>query len=160
MNKTAILLLCTLFAGIVMLSSCSKTLDQPGYPGFRCAFGNQEYVADSAIYKTRESGVTGTEIYAYTAGNPVFKFYLLRNSAGQTADSTGTYVLDSTFNVAYCTTGGVTYRSISGSLSISQYYNDSLKMITGTFYFDGREPGSSGKSLNISYGYFNNIPRR
>jgi hypothetical protein len=161
MNKLVILSICLLFTLTVMISSCSKTnLDQPGLPGFRCAFGNAEYVADSAYYKTREAGVTGTNIYVYTGGVQKFQFFLLRTTANTLADSIGTYNLDSTANIAYCINNGTKYRSISGSLTISQYYNDSLKMISGSFSFNGREPGSSGNSLNFTYGYFNDIPRR
>jgi hypothetical protein len=138
-----------------MISSCSKALDEPGYPGFRCAFGNAEYIADSATYKTRQAGVIGTNIYAYSGGKVKFKFFL------QTADTTGTISLDSFRNTAYYYAPDSTvFRSISGSLNISQYYNDSLKMVSGSFNFNGRVPGSSGNSLNFTYGYFNNIPRR
>lgn len=155
MNKLVIFSLCLLFTLTVMISSCSKALDQPGYPGFRCSFGNTEYVADTSYYSTRTSGVIGTNIYAYTAGKARFKFFL------GTADTTGTYTLDSTHNVAYYYSQDDTtiFRSISGSLAITQYYNDSLKMISGSFSFNGRVPGSSGNSLNFTYGYFNNVPK-
>ncbi len=151
MNKSVILILCAVFAGMVMISSCSNKLDEPGFPGLRCAVGSNEYVADSAYYTKS----TGTNIFALTGGTKRLSFYLLR------ADTTGSFPLDSlgTGNVAYYTDGVTTYRSISGSVSISQYYNDSLKVMTGTFSFNGRVPGSSGNSVNISYGYFNNIPR-
>lgn len=157
MNRSAILSLCVLFTAIITISSCSKNaLDQPGFPGLRCAVGSTEYIADSATY-TRS---LGTAIYAYTGGAKKMQFFLTRTNTGVAADSIGTYNLDSTSNVAYYIDGGTTYRSISGSLSISQYYNDSLKMITGSFNFVGREPGSSGNTVNIATGYFNNIPRR
>lgn len=160
MNKLVILSLCVLFTLTVMISSCSKALDQPGYPGLRCSYGNIEYIADSAVYRTREAGVPGTNIYAYTAGREILQFYLVHNTNNVIADSIGTFTLDSTFNVAYLINDSIRYRSTSGSLTISQYYNDSLKVITGTFFFNGREPGSSGRTLNVEYGYFNNIPRR
>ena len=161
MNKLAILSLCTVFALAVLISSCSKTLDQPGNNGFRCAFGKQEFIADSAYYKTRQAGVLGTNIVVYAGGVPKFRFYLTHNSTSTYhADTIGTYALDSTINQAYfIDNDSTTYRSINGSLVISQYYNDSLKVLSGTFSFDGREPGSSGRTLNFSYGYFNNIPR-
>lgn len=161
MNKSSALPAIFTVVLMLMIGSCSNSLNQPGLPGFRCAFGNQEYVADSAVYITRTAGNPGTNIYAYTGGRVVFAFYLL------TADTNGSYGLDSIHNVGYYNnTSNYTIdpnnciRSISGSLVITQYYNDSLKMINGYFSFDGRQPGSSGNELNFTYGNFNNIPRR
>jgi len=161
MNKSVILVVCTLFSLAVLVSSCQKTLDQPGFPGFRCAFGNAEYIADSAYYKTRQAGVLGTVIYAYSAGIKRFQFNLLHNTSNVVGDSIGSFTLDSTANVAYYfAPDGTIYRSTGGTLNITQYYNDSLGVINGNFSFDSREPGSSGKSLNFTYGYFNSIPKR
>jgi hypothetical protein len=162
MNKLVILALSILFTLTVMISSCSNNLDQAGFPGFRCAIGNTtEYIADSAVYITRTAGNPGTNIFAYTGGKIKFAFYLL------TADTNGMFNLDSTHNVAYYNPTNSAnidpnncYRSISGSLAITEYYNDSLKMINGSVGFNGRAPGSSGNSQNFSYGYFNNVPRR
>jgi hypothetical protein len=149
MTRTIVLSFCVLFTLAVMISSCSKPLDQPGFPGLRCAFGNQEYIADTAYY--RKIGES-TQIIALTGGFTRFFIYLQR------LDTTGNYALDTITNTAYYFDGVDTFRSISGSGNISQYYNDSLHMISGSFNFYGRVPGASGKSLSITYGYFNNIP--
>jgi hypothetical protein len=152
MNKLAILILCFLFTLIVTISSCSNKLNEPGFPGFRCDLANNtEYVADTAYYTKS----LGTSIYAYSGSTARFKFFLVH------ADTTGSYPLDTlgNGNIAYYTDGVTLYQSISGSVSITQYYNDSLKMCTGTFNFVGRVPGSSGNTVTVSYGYFNNIPR-
>jgi hypothetical protein len=164
MNKLVILLLCLCFALTVMISSCSNSLNQPGLPGFRCAFGNQEFIADSAVYYSKGvAGVIGTNIYAYSGGKIKFAFYL------NPPDTVGTFALDSNRNQSiayYNPTSNYNivptdcYRSSSGSLVITQYYNDSLKLINGYFSFNGTQPGSSGNSLYFSYGNFNNIPRR
>jgi hypothetical protein len=155
MNKSVILSLCTIFSLLVLVSSCSNKLDEPGFPGLRCDVNNIEYVADTAYYQRS----LGTSIYAYTGNTVRMKFYLLRTTANTIGDSIGNYNLDSTTNIAYYTDGVTQYRSISGSMNISQYYNDSLGVITGSFNFIGRVPGSSGNAITISYGYFNNIPR-
>jgi len=163
MNKLTILLLCLAFTLTVMISSCSNSLDVTGRNGFNCAFGNKVFYADSAIYISKGSaGVLGTNIYAYSGGRIAFAFYL------NPPDTVGTFQLDSDRNsVAYYNpTSSPTidpyncYRSSSGSLTITQYYNDSLKVINGYFSFNGVIPGASGNSLYFSYGNFNNIPRR
>ena len=138
-----------------MISSCSDKLNQPGFPGFRCNLNGTEYIAQTANY-TRS---TGTSIYAYTGSTARFKFFILGNN-GKPADSIGTYSLDTITNKAYYTDGVTTYQAISGTLTISQYYNDSLGVITGNFNFTGRVPGSSGNTIAISDGYFNNIPKQ
>jgi len=170
MNKIVFLLLCLFFSLSVLISSCTNSLDQPGLPGFRCAFGNQEFIADSAVYVSRGvPGVLGTNIYAYKGGQIKFAFYL--NPLGPPAhpDTVGTFPLDSNRNASiayYNPTSNYTivptdcYRSSSGSMVITQYYNDSLKVINGSFSFNGTIPGSSGNSLYFSYGNFNSIPRR
>jgi len=170
MNKLVILSLCICFAVTVMISSCSSPLDQPGLPGFRCAYNNQEFIADSAVYVSRGvPGVLGTNIYAYKGGQIKFAFYL--NPLGPPAhpDTVGSFPLYSTRNgsIAYYNptsdyniVPSDCYRSASGSCVITQYYDDSLKVINGYFSFNGVAPGSSGNSLNISYGNFNGIPRR
>lgn len=146
MRKTSIICVC-LLSLILLIASCSKSnLDQPGFPGFRCSYGNAEYVADTAFY-TRSLGTT---IYAQTAGNSRFIFYLPHT------DTIGTISLDGNLNTAYCL-ADKSYRSTSGSITITQYYNDSLAMISGTFSFWGKANDSS--TLNVTYGYFNNIPR-
>ena len=162
MNKLVLLLLCLCLSLSVIISSCKNSLDQPGFPGFRCAFGNQEFIADSAVYISKGTrGVIGTNIYAYSGGKIKFAFFL------NPPDTVGTFPLDSVQNIGYYNpTSNNTidrtncYRSTSGSLVITQYYNDSLKMINGYFSFNGTIPGSSGNSLYFSYGHFNNIPRR
>ncbi len=156
MNKSVILILCTLFTIIVMISSCSNKLDQPNFPGLRCDLNGTEYVADTAYYEVN-SGIT---IYGYTGSNQRFKFFLLRDNK----DTTGNFSLDTSGvgNVAYYTdAGGTLYQSISGSVSISKFYNDSLsQIVNATFSFTGRVPGASGNTVDIQYGYMNNIPRR
>lgn len=163
MNKLVILLLCLCFSLSVMISSCSNALDQPGFPGFRCAFNNQEFIADSAVYYSKGvPGVIGTNIIAYSGGKIKFAFYL------NPPDTIGTFLLDSSRNSIayynptsnYSISPSACYRSTSGSLTITQYYNDSLKTINGNFSFTGTIPGSSGNSLSFIYGNFNNIPRR
>lgn len=146
-----------LFSIASILMSCNKSLDQPGFPGFRCSFGNTEWIADTAYY-TRQ-GVS-TTIYAYKNGIKTFQLYL------QQADTTGSFPLDSVHNTAYYFTGAVTapgtltLRSISGSCQITEYYNDSLSTCSGNFNFFGRTPGAGNNWLEISYGYFNNIHRQ
>ena len=156
MSKIALFSICMVFMTIVMISSCSKdSLDQPGYPGLRCSLGGAEYIADSAVYSTAYH----TAIYAYR-GNTKISIYLIQNNTiGAKNDSIGIYNLDTIHNVAYYDDGITKYRSISGSVNISQYYNDSLKVITGTFSFLGRVAGSSGNTINITTGYFNSIPK-
>ena len=168
MNKVVLLLLCLCFALSVAISSCKNSLDQPGFPGFRCSFGNQEFIADSAVYQSRGvPGVLGTNIYAYKGGQIKFAFYLNPSGPPAHPDTVGTFPLDSIHNKAYYNPTSSynidptnCFRSASGTLAITQYYNDSLKVINGTFSFNGVIPGSSGNSLNFTYGYFNNIPRR
>jgi hypothetical protein len=152
MNKSVILILCTVFTIIVMVSSCSNKLDEPGFPGFRCDLNGTEYVADTAYYTKS----LGTVIYAYTGSKRTFAFFLQSNT-----DSIGSYPLDTTGHgsYAYYYDGTTTYQSISGSVNLTQYYNDSLKVLNGTFSFTGRVPGASGNTVNIQYGYLNNIPR-
>jgi hypothetical protein len=153
MKKTALFSISLAFISIIMISSCSKnSLDQPGFPGFRCSLGGAEYIADSASYIK----YLGTTIYVYTGTTQRFNFNLVR------ADTVGNFNLDSsgTANSVYYTDGITRYQSIAGSVNISQYYNDSLKVISGTFSFTGRVPGSSGNTLVVTDGYFNNIPRR
>jgi hypothetical protein len=152
MNKSLILALCTVFTFLVLLSSCSDKLNQPGFPGFRCNLNGSEYIADTSSYIKS----LGTNIYAYTAGTKRFTFNLVR------ADTVGTFALDTILsdNTATYTDGVTLYRSISGSVVITQFYNDSLKMVTGYFNFTGRVPGTSGNTISISDGYFNNIPRQ
>ena len=146
MKKSAALLFIT--ALIVFLNSCSKgTLDQPGFPGLRCNPGNFEYVADTAFYVRN----LGTTIHGQTAGQDHIVIYL------QHTDTTGTIALDTVNNTAYYENGSKTYASVSGSVVITQYYNDSLHMMSGNFGFTGR--ARDGTTVNVSYGYFNNIPR-
>jgi hypothetical protein len=146
-------------AGFVFLalaiSSCSKSaLDQPGFPGFRCGTGSVEYIADTAFY-TKDASARGTVIKAYTKDSLRFAFYL------NAADTNGTFPIDTNRNnpniAYYYDAANVRYQSTSGTLYITQYFNDSLAKITGTFNFQGRSP--DGTMINISYGYFNNIPR-
>jgi len=155
MNKSIILIFCFLSTYFVMISSCSDKLNQPGFPGFRCNLNGSEYIADTAYYHRS----LGTAIYAYTGPTARFKFYLLTTSSGKNADSIGTYNLDTINNRAYYTDGVTTYQAISGTLTISQYYNDSLGVINGSFNMTARVPGSSGNTIGISDGYFNSIPK-
>lgn len=164
MNKLVILILCLCFVLTVMFSSCKPNQDVTGRNGFNCAFGNQVFYADSAVYESKGvAGVIGTNIYAYKGGQIKFAFYL------NPPDTNGNFPLDSNRNgsIAYYNpTSNYNidptdcYRSSSGSLVITQYYNDSLKVINGYFSFTGTQPGSSGNSLVFTYGNFNQVPRR
>jgi len=153
MNKSLILILCIVFTIIVMVSSCSNKLNESGYNGFRCDQNGTEYIADTAYY-VRSLGIA---IYAYTGGVKKYAFFL-----NSTTDSTGTYSLDTTGHGSqgYFYDGSTIYQAISGSVSLTQYYNDSLKILSGTFSFTGRVPGASGNTVDIQYGYMNNIPRQ
>lgn len=149
MNKSVVLVLCIVFTLAVLVSSCSKPLDQPGFNGFRCAFGLKEWIADTVYYK---KGI-GTTIYANKSDGTYFQLFL------ETADTTGNFTLDSIKNTAYYFDGTTKFRSISGSANISEFYNDSLATVYGSFNFNGRVPGSSGQSLNFTYGYWNDVHR-
>ena len=148
MKKGAIVFI--LFFGlIVILSSCHKNnLDQPGFPGLRCGIGNAEYVADTAFYLRNPR----TTIYAQTGGQNRLIFYLH-------LDTTGSIPLDTVNNYAYYLDGVNTYTSTSGSVNITQYYNDSLRIMSGSFSFNGWVHNDHSKTVSITTGYFNNIPR-
>jgi hypothetical protein len=134
---------------IILISSCSKTsLDQPGFPGLRCNPGNIEYIADTAYY-TRNPRTT---IYAKTGNNNRIIIYL-------NLDTTGTVALSQNGNTAYYLDGVNTYVSTAGSVTITHYFNDSLGVIDGSFGFNARVANDTAKTINVSYGYFNGIPR-
>ncbi len=130
--------------------SCKKdNLDQPGFPGLRFAAGNKEYVTDTGFY-TRSLGTT---IYGQTSGSTVVRIVMPRT------DTIGTVSLDTTYNTAYFLDGVTTWQSVSGTVDITRYYNDSLHTMTGTFSFTGRDMSDHSKTMNIEFGYFNDIPR-
>ncbi len=139
------------------ISSCSKSaLDQPGFPGLRCGVGSTEYIADSAFYTKDQGSNRGTVIKAYTRGAERFEFNIYQ------ADTNGTFAIDTNSrnpNIAYYwDENAVKYKSTKGSVIITKYFNDSLAKVTGTFNFEGLAP--NGSTISISYGYFNNVPRR
>lgn len=132
-----------------MAISCNKTnLDQPGFPGLRFAGSNKEYVADTGFY-TRSLGTT---IYGQIRDTTVVKIILPH------IDTIGSVSLDTTYNTAYFLDGVTTWQSVSGTCSITQYFQDSLHTITGTFDFVGRDISDHSKTTQIQYGYFNGIP--
>lgn len=143
--------ICLFLSGlIVLLSACNKSnFDQPGFPGLRCNPGNIEYVADTAFY-TRTGNIT--KIYAQTAGQNRIILYL-------NTDTTGSFPLSTSTSIAYYLDGVNTYISTAGSAVITQYFNDSLGVISGSFGFNARVANDTTKTINVSYGYFNNIPR-
>ena len=154
MNKSVLLILSVIFTLILMISSCSDKLNEPGFPGLRCDINSYEFIADTAYYTYGP----GINIYAYK-GNAELQFHL--NSL-TTKDSVGSYSLDTsglTSSALYFDGTGTTYQSISGTVNMTQFYNVSLKICSGNFSFTGRVPGSSGNTVTIQYGYFNNIPR-
>ncbi|MCW3125285.1 MAG: hypothetical protein JWO03_943 [Bacteroidetes bacterium] len=135
---------------IIGLSSCSKTsFDQPGFPGLRCNPDGIEYIADTAFYLR----TLGTTIHAQTGGHDKIIIYL------QHTDTTGSVALDTVNNYAYYLDGTDTYESVNGNVTITQYYNDSLHVMNGTFGFNARARSDHSKTINVSYGYFNGIPR-
>lgn len=130
--------------------SCNKNnLDQPGFPGLRFAAGNKEYVADTAFYQRS----LGTTVYGQSGGSTIVRIVMPRT------DTIGTVSLDTTYNTAYFLDGVTTWQSISGTMNITKYYNDSLHTMTGSFSFTGRDMSDHSKTMNIEYGYFNDIPR-
>lgn len=143
-----------LFASVGIISalaiSCKKSnLDQPGFPGLRFAAGNKEYVTDTAYYQRS----LGTTIYGQIGGSTVVRVVMPHT------DTIGTVSLDTTYNTAYFLDGVTTWQSVSGSVNITKYYNDSLHTMTGTFTFTGRDMADHSKTMDIQYGYFNDIPR-
>jgi hypothetical protein len=153
MNKGGIIFL-LLSVMIVLITSCNKSnFDQEGFPGLRCNPGNIEYIADTSFY-TRNLGTT---IYGQTNGKNRVVIYLPYRTGGK--DSTGLVSVDTNANTAYYLDGVNTYQSIEGSVNITEYYNDSLAMMSGSFGFVGRNIHDHNQTINVSYGFFNNIPR-
>lgn len=149
MKKTLLIFACAGLVAAAALSCKKNNLDQPGFPGLRFAAGGKEYVMDTAFYQRS----LGTSIHGTLGSSEPITIYL------SNTDTIGSVSLDTAYNTAYFRDGVTTWQSISGTASISQYYNDSLRVISGTFNFKARDRNDFSKTMDIQYGYFNNIPR-
>lgn len=106
-------------------------------------------MTDTAFYQRS----LGTTIHGQINNADILKITL------SNTDTIGDVHLDTGYNTAYYLDGTTTWQSIDGTISISQYFNDSLHVMNGSFSFKARDKNDHSKTMDIQYGYFNGIPR-